>query len=153
MCIFDKGLHQVLAKIGGIWTTCRISKLCAFIFPEWSLSRVPLVPAFQQSRVRRLGRLPLSPSLSFHPATPCPTPSTPFPMQEKGSRFCTCFVTSVPLRLRRLDRVSSNSPRERHFQPCYQHLIGAWWTWGWGGYRLSELVKMPLSPEMLSTSS
>lgn len=93
--------------------------------------------------------MPLSPSLSFHPATPCPTPSTPFTMQEKGSRLCTCFVTSVPLRLRRLDHVSSNSPRERHFQPCYQHLIGAWWTWGWGGYRLSELVKTPLSSLLL----
>lgn len=99
-----------IVKMGGIWTTCRISKLCAFIISEWSLSKVPLFPPVQQSRVRRLGRLPLSPLYAFTqpPHSQC---------RSKGSRLCACFITSIPLRLERLYHVSSNSPRERHFQP------------------------------------
>lgn len=122
MCVtrdFTKGL----VKTGGIWTICRISKLCAFIIPEWSLSQVPFVPPFKQSRVKRWGKLPLSPPLSLFLAhhSQC---------RSRGFELCACFITSMPLRFWRLYRVSSNSPRERHFQPPDQSGLGRSRLWG-----------------------
>lgn len=108
--------------MGGIWTTCRISKLCAFIISEWSLSQVPLVPPYRQRRVRRLGRLPLSSCFIPFPSTMAPHPSLSFTMHKKGSRLCTCFITSVLLELRRVDYISNIIPKDGHFQLSNQYL-------------------------------
>lgn len=123
MHLCDRTFDKILVKMGGIRTTCGIATLCSFIIPKRDPeSGTPCALPLQQSRVRRSGRLPLRPPSKLHPLIHLLCPHhhhhCPFNLWNTASRLCACFITSVPLRLRRLHRVSGNSQGRGISSPC-----------------------------------
>lgn len=83
------------------------------LYVSWMELQVPL-PVLQQSRVTRLGGLPLSLG-PLYPLSNSPTHTPYSQFRSIKSRLCACFITSLPFRLLRIYHVSSNSSNWKAF--------------------------------------